>query len=146
MKVMVIVKATKNSEAGVMPSEKLFAEMGAYNEQLVNAGIMRAGEGLHPSVKGKRIRMANGGARTVVDGPFTETKELIAGFWMWEVKDMEEAVAWAKKCPDPMPGEDAELELRQVFAAEDFGEAFTPELQAKEEALRAKAEEMLKKK
>lgn len=146
MKVMVIVKATKNSEAGVMPDEKLFAEMGAYNEQLVNAGIMRAGEGLHPSAKGKRVRMANGGARTVIDGPFTETKELIAGFWMWEVKDMEEAVAWAKKCPDPMPGEDAELELRQVFSAEDFGEAFTPELQAKEEALRAKTEEMLKKK
>lgn len=144
MKVMVIVKATKNSEAGLMPSEKLLTDMGKFNEELVNAGIMQAGEGLHPSSKGKRIRMANGN-RTVIDGPFTETKELIAGFWLWKVKSMEEAVAWAKKCPDPMPGEEAELEIRPLFEAEDFGAEFTPELQAKEEQLREKLEEQLKK-
>ena len=144
MKVMVIVKATKNSEAGLMPSEKLLTDMGKFNEELVNAGIMQAGEGLHPSSKVKRIRMANGN-RTVIDGPFTETKELIAGFWLWKVKSMEEAVAWAKKCPDPMPGEEAELEIRPLFEAEDFGAEFTPELQAKEEQLREKLEEQLKK-
>lgn len=145
MKVMVIVKATKNSEAGEMPSEKLFAEMGNYNEELVKAGIMQAGEGLHPSVKGKRIRMENGGKRTVIDGPFAETKELIAGFWIWKVKSMEEAVAWARRCPDPMPGEDAELEIRPVFEAEDFGEAFTPELRAQEDKLRAEVERQQRK-
>jgi hypothetical protein len=144
MKVMVIVKATKNSEAGLMPSEKLLTDMGKYNEELVNAGIMQAGEGLHPSTKGKRIHFANGN-RTVIDGPFTETKELIAGFWLWKVKSMEEAVAWAKKCPDPMPNEESELEIRQVFEAEDFGAEFTPELQAKEEQLRVKLEQQLKK-
>ena len=111
MRVMVIVKATKNSEAGVMPSEKLLAEMGSFNEELVKAGIMLAGEGLHPSAKGKRIKFS-GGKRTVVDGPFAETKELIAGYWLWKVRSMDEAVEWARRCPDPMPGEDAELEMR----------------------------------
>jgi hypothetical protein len=139
MRVMVIVKATKNSEAGVMPSEKLLTEMGKYNEELVNAGLMLAGEGLHPSSKGKRIRFS-GGKRTVVDGPFGETKELIAGYWLWQVKSIEEAIDWARRCPDPMPGEDAELEIRPVFEADDFGEEFTPELRAQEDRLRAKVE------
>jgi hypothetical protein len=143
MKVMVIVKATKNSEAGVMPSEKLLSDMGKYNEELVKAGIMQAGEGLHPSVKGKRIQFS-GAKRTVVDGPFSETKELIAGFWIWKVKSMEEAVSWARRCPDPMPGEDAELEIRPVFEAEDFGAEFTPELRAKEDQLRAEIERQQK--
>ena len=143
MKVMVIVKATKNSEAGVMPSEKLLSDMGKYNEELVKAGIMQAGEGLHPSVKGKRIQFS-GTRRTVVDGPFPETKELIAGFWMWKVKSMEEAVSWARRCPDPMPGENAELEIRPVFEAEDFGPEFTPELRAKEDQLRAEIERQQK--
>jgi hypothetical protein len=133
---MVMVKATKNSEAGAMPGEQLLADMGAYNEQLVKAGIMLAGEGLHPSAKGKRIRFS-GAKRTVVDGPFTETKELIAGFWIWQVKSMEEAMEWARRCPDPMPGEDAELEIRPVLEAEDFGAEFTPELRAQEDRLRA---------
>ncbi len=144
MKVIVMVKATKNSEAGVMPSEKLLTEMGKFNEELVKAGIMQAGEGLHPSSKGKRVRIAKG-TRTVIDGPFTETKELIAGFWIWKVKSMEDAVAWAKRCPDPMPGEDSELEIRPAFEAEDFGEEFTPELRAKEEKLRAELEKQQKK-
>ena len=139
MKVMVIVKATKNSEAGAMPSEKLLAEMGKYNEELVKAGIMLAGDGLHPSRSGKRIRFS-AGKRTVVDGPFTETKELIAGYWIWQVRSMEEAVEWARRCPDPMPGEDAELELRPIFEAEDFGEQFTPELRAQEERIRKEME------
>jgi hypothetical protein len=139
MKVMVIVKATKNSEAGVMPSEQLLAAMGNFNEELVKAGIMLAGEGLHPSVKGKRIRFS-GGARSVVDGPFTETKELIAGYWLWQVTSMEEAVEWARRCPDPMPGEDAELEIRPIFEAEDFGQEFTPELRAQEDRLRVELE------
>jgi hypothetical protein len=139
MRVMVIVKATKNSEASVMPSEKLFAEMGKYNEELVKAGIMLAGEGLHPSSKGKRIQFS-GGKRTVVDGPFAETKELIAGYWLWQVKSIEEAVEWARRCPDPMPGENAELEIRPVFEADDFGKEFTPELRAQEERLRAEIE------
>jgi hypothetical protein len=133
---MVMVKATKKSEAGAMPGEQLLADMGAYNEQLVKAGIMLAGEGLHPSAKGKRIRFS-GAKRTVVDGPFTETKELIAGFWIWQVKSMEEAMEWARRCPDPMPGEDAELEIRPVLEAEDFGAEFTPELRAQEDRLRA---------
>jgi hypothetical protein len=139
MRVMVIVKATKNSEAGLMPSEKLLAEMGQYNEELVKAGIMLAGEGLHPSSKGKRIQFS-GGKRAVVDGPFVETKELIAGFWLWQVKSIEEAVEWARRCPDPMPGEDAELEIRPVFEADDFGKEFTPELRAQEERMRAELE------
>jgi hypothetical protein len=139
MRVMVIVKATKNSEAGVVPSEKLLADMGKYNEELVKAGIMLAGEGLHPSSRGKRIRFA-GAKRTVIDGPFAETKELIAGYWLWQVKSIEEAMEWARRCPDPMPGEDAELEIRPVFEADDFGKEFTPELRAQEERLRAEIE------
>lgn len=135
MRVMVIVKASKNSEAGVMPDEKLLTEMGKYNEELVKAGVMLAGEGLHPSVRGRRVRFA-GGKKTVVDGPFAETKELIAGFWLWQVKSMDEALEWARRCPDPMPGEESELELRPVFEAEDFGAEFTPELRAQEEHLR----------
>ena len=114
-----MVKATKNSEAGVMPSEKLLAAMGKYNEELVKAGVMLAGEGLHPSSKGKRVRFA-GGKKTVIDGPFTETKELVAGYWIWQVKSMEEAVEWVRRCPDPMPGEEAEIEIRPLFEAEDF--------------------------
>jgi hypothetical protein len=136
MRVMVIVKATKNSEAGVMPSEKLLAEMGQFNEELVKAGIMLAGEGVHPSSKGKRVRFS-GGKRTVVDGPFAETKELIAGYWIWQVKSVDEAIEWVRRCPDPMPGEEAEIEIRPVFEAEDFGKEFTPELRAQEERLRA---------
>ena len=139
MKVMVIVKATKNSEAGAMPTEQLLAEMGKFNEELVNAGIMLAGEGLHPSAKGKRIKFS-GGQKTIVDGPFVETKELIAGYWVWQVRSMEEAVEWARRCPDPMPGEDAELEIRPIFEAEEFGEEFTPELRAQEERLRLEIE------
>lgn len=137
MRVMVIVKATKDSEDGVMPTTELLEAMGKYNEELVNAGIMMAGEGLHPSVKGKRIAF-DGPSRTVIDGPFAETRELIAGFWLWEVKDMAEAIEWAKRCPNPMPGP-SELEIRQVFEAADFGEAFTPELAEQEERLREKA-------
>ena len=136
MRVMVIVKATKNSEAGIMPSEQLLTDMGKFNEELVKAGVMLAGEGLHPSRKGKRVRFA-GGSRTVIDGPFTETKELIAGFWLWQVESIDEAIAWLKRCPDPMPGEESEIEIRQVFEAEDFGEEFTPELRAQEERMRA---------
>ncbi|HEU5135403.1 MAG TPA: YciI family protein [Steroidobacteraceae bacterium] len=139
MKVMVIVKATKNSEAGVMPSEKLLTDMGKFNEELVKAGIMQTGEGLQPSVKGKRIHFA-GGKQTVIDGPFAETKELVAGFWMWNVKSMEEAVAWARRCPDPMPGEESTLEIRPVFEAEDFGEAYTPEARERDARLRAEIE------
>ena len=136
MKVMVIVKATKNSEAGVMPSEKLLADMGKFNEELVKAGVMLAGDGLHPSNKGKRVRFS-GGKKTVIDGPFSETKELIAGYWIWQVKSIDEAVEWVRRCPDPMPNEDAEIEIRPVFEAEDFGAEFTPELREAEERLRA---------
>lgn len=143
MRVMVIVKATKNSEAGVMPSEKLLADMGSYNEELVKAGVMLAGEGLHPSSKGKRV-VFSGGKKTVVDGPFAETKELIAGFWLWQVKDMDEALEWARRCPDPMPGEEGTLELRPVFEADDFGEELTPELRAQEERLRAQIDQQRK--
>jgi hypothetical protein len=139
MRVMVIVKATKNSEAGVMPSERLLAEMGRFNEELVGAGIMVAGEGLHPSGKGKRVRFS-GGNRTVIDGPFAETKELVAGYWIWQVSSMEEALDWVRRCPDPMPGEEAEIEIRPLFEADDFGEEFTPELRAQEERLRAEIE------
>ena len=143
MRVMVIVKATKNSEAGVMPSEKLLADMGKFNEELVKAGVMLAGDGLHPSSKGKRVRFA-GGKKTVIDGPFAETKELIAGFWIWQVKSMEEAIEWVRRCPDPMPGEESEIEIRPVFEAEDFGKEFTPELRAQEERLRAEVERQQK--
>jgi len=135
MKFMVLVKATADSEAGVMPSEQLLAEMGQYNEELVKAGIMQAGEGLHPSSKGARVRFS-GKNRTVIDGPFSETKELVAGFWIWECASLQEAIAWVKRCPNPMPG-DSELEIRQVFTADDFGDAFTPELREQEERLRA---------
>ena len=136
MRFMVMVKATRNSEAGMMPSEKLLADMGRFNEELVKAGVMLAGEGLHPSSKGARVRFS-GGKRTVVDGPFAETKELVAGFWLWQVKSKEEAIEWVKRCPDPMPGEDSEIEIRQLFEAEDFGAEFTPELREQEERLRA---------
>ena len=137
MKFMILVKATADSEAGVMPTEQLLAEMGRYNEELVNAGIMKAGEDLHPSSKGARVRFS-GKNRTVVDGPFAETKELVAGFWMWECASLKEAIEWVKRCPNPMLT-DSEIEIRQVFEAADFGEAFTPELQEQEERIRAKA-------
>jgi hypothetical protein len=136
---MVMVKATKNSEAGVMPTTELFEAMGKYNEELVKAGIMQAGEGLHPSSKGARVRFS-GPKRTVIDGPFTETKELVAGFWIWKCRSLEEAIEWVKKCPNPMPGEDSEIEIRQVFEADDFGAAFTPELREQEDRLRAQME------
>ena len=134
MRVMVIVKATKDSEAGVLPSKELIAAMGNYNEELVKAGIMLAGEGLKPSSKGKRVRFS-GSKRTVIDGPFAETKELIAGYWIWQVRSMEEAVEWLKRCPNPMPGE-SDVEIRPVYEAADFGENFTPELQEQEARLR----------
>jgi hypothetical protein len=135
MRVAVLVKATRDSEAGVMPSQELLAAMGKFNEELVKAGVMLAGEGLHPSSKGKRVRFS-GSQRTVIDGPFAETKELVAGFWLWQVKSMEEAVEWAKRCPNPH-AEDCEIEIRRVFEAEDFGAEFTPELREQEDRLRA---------
>ena len=144
MKFMVMVKATKESEAGVMPDEKLLAAMGKYNEELVKAGIMLAGEGLHPSSKGARVRF-DGPKRTVIDGPFAETKELVAGFWIWQCKSKEEAIEWLKRCPNPMPGV-SDIELRQVFSAEDFGPALTPELKAQEERIAAAADKNAKKK
>ena len=134
MRVMVIVKATRNSEAGLMPGEELLADMGKFNEELVKAGVMLAGEGLHPSSKGKRVRFS-GGKKSVIVGPFAATNEL-DGFWIWKVKSMEDALEWVRRCPDPMPGEDAEIEIRPIFEAEDFGEEFTPELRAQEERLR----------
>ena len=141
MRVMVIVKASKESEAGIMPSTELLAAMGNYNEELVKAGIMLAGEGLHPSSKGKRVKFT-GKQPKVTDGPFTETKELIAGFWIWKVKSMAEAVEWLKRCPMEVG---AEVEIRPVFEAEDFGEAFTPELRAQEERVWAQAQNLAKK-
>jgi len=138
MKFMILVKATKDSEAGVMPSEELLTEMGKYNEELVKAGVMLAGEGLHPSSKGARVRFS-GTQRTVIDGPFAETKELIAGFWIFQVKSKEEAIEWVKRCPNPML-EDSEIEIRQIFTTEDFGDALTPELREQEERLRAETE------
>jgi hypothetical protein len=141
MRFMVIVKATKSSEAGVLPSQELLAEMGNYNEELVKAGVMLAGEGLQPSSKGARVRFA-GGKRIVIDGPFAETKELVAGFWLWKCASLQEAIEWVKRCPNPMPGEEAEIEIRQVFEAEDFGAEFTPELRAQEERLRAQVEQL----
>jgi hypothetical protein len=143
MRFMIIVKATRDSEAGNMPDEKLLAAMGKFNEELVKAGVMLAGEGLHPSSRGARVRFA-GGRSTVTDGPFAETKELIAGFWIWQVKSKEEAIEWVKRCPDPMPGSDSEIEIRQIFEAEDFGAEFTPELRAQEEKLRAQTEQLAK--
>jgi hypothetical protein len=138
MKFLILVKATQDSEAGVMPSEKLLTDMGKFNEELVKAGIMLSGEGLHPSSKGVRVRFS-GTQRTVLEGPFSETKELVAGFWLWQVKSREEAIEWVKRCPNPML-EDSEIEIRQVFEAEDFGAAFTPELREQEERLRRQVE------
>lgn len=139
MRVMVMIKATADSEAGTLPDTALLTAMGAYNQALVEAGVMVGGDGLHPSSRGKRMRFA-GGEKLVIDGPFAETKELIAGFWIWKVNSMQEALDWARKCPDPMPGHEAVLELRPIFEAEDFGEAFTPELRAQEAALAAEIE------
>jgi hypothetical protein len=139
MRFLVIVKATKDSEAGVMPDTQLLAEMSRFNEELVKAGIMLAGEGLHPSSKGKRVRF-NGDRRTVIDGPFSETKELVAGFWIWQVKSLDEAVEWVRRCPNPHPGE-SEIEIRPIFEAADFGEAFTPELREAEDRLRSQIAE-----
>ena len=138
MRVMVMVKATSESEAGKMPGTELLAAMGNFNEELVKAGVMLAGEGLHPSARGKRVRFS-GSQRTVIDGPFTETKELVAGFWLWQVKSMEEAVEWVRRCPNPMEGE-SEIEIRPLFEAADFGAEFTPELRAQEDRLRAEVE------
>ena len=140
MRVMVMVRATLNSEAGVMPEEKPLADMGRFNEELVKAGVMLAGEGLHSSSKGARV-IFTGGKKTVVDGPFAETKELIAGFWLWQVRSMDEALEWARRCPNPMPGEEGILEIRPVFEADDFGKEFTPDLRAQEERLRAQVEQ-----
>src|SRR5213595_2620733 len=142
MRFMIMVKATKDSEAGVMPDEKLLADMGKYNEELVKAGVLLAAEGLHPSSKGARVRFS-GEKRTVIDGPFAETKELIAGFWLIQVKSKEEAIEWVKRIPNPT-GEESEIEIRQVFEAEDFGPQFTPELREQEERLRAQAEQLKK--
>ncbi|MGO4808368.1 YciI family protein [Cupriavidus sp. 2MCAB6] len=139
MRVMVMVKATSQSEAGKMPGTELLTAMGNFNEELVKAGVLLAGEGLHPSARGKRVRFS-GSQRTVIDGPFTETKELVAGFWLWQVKSMDEAVEWVRRCPNPMEGE-SEIEIRPVFEADDFGAEFTPELRAQEERLRAQAED-----
>jgi hypothetical protein len=132
---MILIKATKDSEAGVLPDEKLLRDMGKFNEELVKAGVMLAGEGLQASSKGARVKFS-GAKRTVIDGPFTETKELVAGFWLWQVKSLEEAIEWVKRCPNPT-GDEAEIEIRQVFEAEDFGPALTPELKQQEERLRA---------
>ena len=137
MRFMVLVKATPESEAGVLPSAEMFAAMGKFNEELVNAGVMQAGEGLHPSSKGARVRFS-GKDRKVIDGPFSETNELVAGFWLWKCASLQEAIDWVKRCPNPMPG-DSEIEIRRIYEAEDFGEAFTPELREQEERLRAKA-------
>ncbi len=137
MRFMILVKANKNSEAGVLPDEKLLTEMGKFNEELVKAGVMLAGEGLHASSKGARVKFS-GTKRTVIDGPFTETKELVAGYWLWQVKSLAEAIEWVKRCPNPT-GEESEIEIRQVFEAEDFGPALTPELKEQEERLRAQA-------
>jgi len=143
MRVMVMVKATSESEAGKMPSTEMLTAMGNFNEELVKAGVMLAGEGLHPSARGKRVRFS-GSQRTVIDGPFAETKELVAGFWLWEVKSMEDAVEWVRRCPNPMEGE-SEIEIRRLYEAADFGAEFTPELQAQEERLRAESEGRLNK-
>jgi hypothetical protein len=140
MRFMVIVKADKDTEAGVMPSQELLAAMGKYNEELVNAGVLLAGEGLHPSSKGARVRFS-GSNRTVVDGPFAESKELVAGFWIFQVKSLEEAIEWVKRSPNPLEGE-SEIEIRQIFEAEDFGAEFTPELREQEERIRAQATEL----
>ena len=142
MRFMVIVKATKDSEAGVMPSELLLTEMGKFNEELVKAGVMLAGEGLQPSSKGARVRFS-GSTRTVIDGPFAETKELIAGYWLWSCKSKEEAIEWVKRCPNPMPGE-SEIEIRQAFEADDFGAEFTPELREQEQRMLSQVQQQKK--
>lgn len=139
MRFMVIVKATADSEAGVMPSQQLLADMGQFNEELVNAGVMEAGEGLHPSSKGARVKFS-GDRRVVTDGPFAETKELVAGFWLWKCASLAEAIEWVKRCPNPMPNTESEIEIRQVFEADDFGEEFTPELREQEDRLREQLE------
>ena len=139
MRFMIIVKATKDSEAGIMPSKQLLTEMGNFNEELVRAGVLLAGDGLHPTSKGTRVKFS-GTKRTVIDGPFAETKELIAGYWLWQVKSKEDAIEWVKRCPNPaVDGKEGEIEIRQVFEAEDFGAEFTPELREQEEQVRAKA-------
>lgn len=140
MRFMILIKATKDSEAGIMPSEQLLIEMGKFNEELVKAGVMLAGEGLHPTSKGARVRFS-GAQRTVIDGPFAETKELIAGYWLWQCKSREEAIEWVKRCPNPC-NEDGEIEIRRLFEADDFGAEFTPELREQEERLRAAATEL----
>jgi hypothetical protein len=142
MRFVVLIKATRDSEAGVMPSEQLLADMGRFNEELVKAGVMQAGEGLHPSARGARVHFS-GKHRRVIDGPFAETKELIAGFWIWQCASLQEAIDWVKRCPNPMLGE-SEVEIRQIFEAEDFGEAFTPELREQEERLRAQVAKQIK--
>lgn len=142
MRCIVLVKATRDSEAGVMPTQEMLEAMGKYNDELIKAGIMLAGEGLHPSAKGKRVRFS-GAARTVIDGPFAETKELVAGFWLWQVKSMDEAIEWLKRCPNPMPGE-SEIEIRPLFEAEDFGAEFTPELREQEARQRERVEQFRK--
>jgi hypothetical protein len=142
MRFMIVVKADKNSEAGIMPSKELLAEMGKYNEELARAGVLLAGEGLHPTSKGARVKFS-GAQRTVIDGPFAETKELIAGFWLWQVKSKEEAIEWVKRCPMPHNTE-TEIEIRQVLEAEDFGPEFTPELREQEARLRAQSEQLMK--
>ncbi|MCB9550605.1 MAG: YciI family protein [bacterium] len=143
MRVMVIVKATKNSESGIMPTEEQFLQMGRFNEELVNAGVMLAGDGLHPSSKGKRVRFHDG-KKTIIDGPFAETKELIAGYWIWQVASMDEAIEWARRCPDPMPGEESELEIRPFFELEDFGEAATEAVREQDQRLRDEVERQQK--
>ena len=143
MRFMILIKANKDSEAGVMPSQELLADMGKFNEELVKAGVMLAGEGLHPSSKGARVRFS-GGKRIVTDGPFAETKELIAGFWIWQCKSKQEAIDWVKRCPNPMPDTEAEIEIRQVFEAADFGAELTPELREQEDRLRSQIEKNAK--
>jgi len=143
MRFMILIKATKDSEAGVIPSQQLLTEMGKFNEELVKAGVMLAGEGLHPTSKGARVKFS-GSKRTVIDGPFAETKELLAGFWLWQVKSKEEAIEWVKRCPNPH-NEETEVEIRQVFEAEDFGAELTPELREQETRLRAQSDRLAKK-
>src|SRR5256712_1875604 len=143
MRFMILVKATKNSEAGVLPDEKLLTAMGKYNEELAKAGVLLAAEGLQPSSKGARVRFS-GSKRTVIDGPFSETKELVAGFWIIQVKSKAEAIEWVKRCPNPFPGSESEIEIRQIFEADDFGAEFTPELRKQEERVRAQAEQLKK--
>lgn len=140
MRVMVMIKATANSEEGVMPNQELLDAMTEFNEALVKAGVLLAGEGLHPSSHGKRVRFSDGNSN-VIDGPFSETKELVAGFWIWQVGTMEEAIEWVHRCPDPMPGEEAEIEIRPIFEPDDFGSELTPELRAREERLRSQVED-----